>query len=278
MASKRYSALLPANYRQVCRLSCVPVIVRAGHLIIADTLTSNHYYLNVMFKILLSAGKDLFDLLYPVSCLVCGDRQVDRCHLCTYCLDHAFEPSNEDGRESSEGLVLPEWITMQHTLWEFDKGGFLQDVLHHVKYSGLADMGVTLGEKLGKELLNNRYLRVSHETILLPVPLHPARERKRGYNQSFLIAFGIANMTGAEIAPHGAVQRIRNTRTQTGLNASNRRKNLSGAFTIREQQAFVNRDVIIVDDVITTGATVFELASLIRGYCGKIGVATIARA
>jgi len=234
--------------------------------------------LKIMFKLLFSAGNDLFDLLYPVSCLVCGDRQIDRSHLCTYCLDHAFETSNEDGRESSEGLVLPEGITMQHTLWEFDKGGFLQDVLHHVKYSGLADLGVTLGEKLGKELKKNRYLRVGRETTLLPVPLHPARERKRGYNQSFLIASGIANVTGAEITPKSAVQRIRNTRTQTGLNASNRRKNLSGAFTVREMETFENRDVIIVDDVITTGATVFELASLIRGYCGEIGVATIARA
>ncbi len=265
-----FSALLQAKNSQVHQLH--------ANQLLADTLTSIHYQLKIMFKILLRAGNDLFELLYPVSCLVCGDRQVDRRHLCRYCLDHAFEPSNEDGSESSEGLVLPEWMTMQHTLWEFDKGGFLQDVLHHVKYSGLADLGVALGEKLGKELSKNRYLGISHKTILLPVPLHPARERKRGYNQSFLIAFGIANVTGAEIAPHGAVQRNRNTRTQTGLNASNRRKNLSGAFAISEQLTFVNRDVIIVDDVITTGATVFELASLIRGYCGKIGVATIARA
>ncbi len=231
-----------------------------------------------MYKLLFRTGKDLFDLLYPVSCLVCGDRQVDRHHLCPYCMDHAFEPSNEDGRESSEGLVLPGWITMQHTLWEFDKGGFLQDVLHHVKYSGLAALGVTLGEKLGHGLLDNPYLRVTRETTLLPVPLHPARERKRGYNQSFLIALGIANVTGAEIAPQSAVKRTRNTRTQTGLNASNRRKNLSGAFEVRQMKVFTNQDVVIVDDVVTTGATVFELASLIRDYCGKIGVATIARA
>ncbi len=231
-----------------------------------------------MLKLMLKAGKDIFDLLYPVSCLVCGDRLVDQRHLCSFCLRHAFVPTNEDGRESSEGMVLPEWVTMQESLWEFDKGGFLQDVLHHVKYSGLADLGIALGKELGYKLLNNRFFPVTDEVVLLPVPLHPIRQRKRGYNQSELLAGGIAVVTGARVAPERAVRRIRNTRTQTGLNASSRKENLSGAFELVDAGPFRGRDVLVVDDVITTGATVFELAGLVRELCCSIGVATIARA
>ncbi len=227
---------------------------------------------------LLELGNDMLELLYPVSCLVCGDRLSDESYLCTFCTDYAFETSNAAGREASEGMVLPDWITMQEALWEFDKGGFLQDVLHHVKYSGLANLGVTLGEKLGYKLLGNRYMHISDETLLLPVPLHHSRLRKRGYNQSALIAGGISRVTGGIVADHGAVKRVVNTRTQTGLNAGSRRENLSGAFRLVEAEAFRDRSVIIVDDVITTGATVFELGSQIREYSREIGVATIARA
>ncbi len=231
-----------------------------------------------MISQLLQSGNDLFDLLYPVSCLVCGDRLDDDRHLCSYCMEHAFMPTNEEGEESCEGLVLPGWITMQDALWEFDKGGFLQDVLHHVKYRGLADLGIALGEELGYKLLKNRFLRIADDTILLPVPLHPSRQRKRGYNQSELIARGISTVTGARIAPERAMRRVKNTRTQTGLNASARKKNLSGAFELVDEEPFRGRRVVVVDDVITTGATAFELAAQVRRLCGDIGVATIARA
>ncbi len=231
-----------------------------------------------MIDRLLGIGNDLFELLYPVSCLVCGDRLSDDSYLCTYCADYAFQSSNEENRESSEGLILPDWIAVQDALWEFDKGGYLQDVLHHVKYSGLASLGVFLGEKLGYKLLKNRFISISDETVLLPVPLHPSRQRKRGYNQSALIASGISGVTGACVADEGAMQRIKNTRTQTGLHAGSRRKNLSGAFLLVDADVFRDKAVIIVDDVITTGATVFELAEQIRVTSRKIGIATIARA
>ncbi len=233
---------------------------------------------NVMIDKLLGLGNDLVELLYPVSCLVCGDRLSDESYLCGYCGDYAFESSNIDGNEASEGIVLPDWITMQDALWEFDKGGFLQDILHHVKYSGLANLGVTLGEKLGYKLLKNPFMRITDETVLLPVPLHPSRQRRRGYNQSALIASGVVGVTGAHIAEEGAMKRVSNTRTQTGLNARSRRENLAGAFLLADSEAFRDRAVIIVDDVITTGATAIELAGQIKELVKEIGIATIARA
>lgn len=231
-----------------------------------------------MITYLRTIGADVFEFLYPVSCLVCGDRLRDASHICTHCLEYAFEQANPDGRESCDGLIIPEWIVMQDSLWEFDKGGYLQDVLHHVKYSGLSDLGRTLGRQLGLKLKINRFFTVDNETLLLPVPLHPSRQRKRGYNQSAVIAEGISKITGSEIVDESVIKRIKNTRTQTGLSAGVRKKNIAKAFQLHDPDMFHDARVLVVDDVITTGATMLELAGVIRPYCGHIGFATIARA
>ncbi len=223
-------------------------------------------------------ARDVRELLYPVICLVCGDRLRDETHLCSFCLDHAFEPANSEGNDACEGLIMPEWIRMQDSLWEFDKGGFLQDVLHQVKYSGLAALGVTLGRQLGYKLRRNRWLTADMKTVLLPVPLHPARKRKRGYNQSAKIAEGVADVTGSVIADEKAVIRVKKTRTQTGLSARVRRANIDSAFRLQHKELFRDEPVIIIDDVITTGATTLELAGLVRKHTDVIGIATIARA
>lgn len=224
-------------------------------------------------------GSDIFDLLYPVSCLVCGDRLFhDNSHICTYCLDYAFEPANQEYRESCDGLIIPDWITMQDSLWEFDKGGYLQDVLHHLKYSGVSELGRVLGRKLSLKLRKNPFFDLDEEVLLLPVPLHPSRQRKRGYNQSAMIAEGISKATGAEIVDKSAIKRIKNTRTQTGLSSASRKNNIAGAFQLAKPEVFQSGRVLIIDDVITTGATMLELAGVVRPLCDHIGLATVARA
>lgn len=263
----------PAGFCIVDRLTHV-LLHATCNISTCNVSTSENYMMRWIFRM----GQDIFDLLYPVSCLVCGDRLTDKGHLCAYCINYAFQPANTEGMESSNGMVLPDWIAMQDVLWEFDKGGFLQDVLHHLKYSGLAELGMLLGRQLGFKLRKNIWMHISDDTVLLPVPLHPSRQKKRGYNQSALIAQGISEITGAVPAGSSSVVRIRNTRSQTGLNAHMRKKNLHGAFQVHDFELFRDKQVIIVDDVITTGATAFELAGIIREHAGKIGVASVARA
>lgn len=231
-----------------------------------------------MLKVATTLGSDLFGLLYPVTCLVCGDRLRDESYICLHCLNYAFEPSNLEQFEAAEGIILPDRVTMQDALWEFDKGGYLQDVLHHLKYSGLAELGRVLGRQLGYKLLHHRWMKPGDDTILLPVPLHPSRQRKRGYNQSALIAEGVAEVTGARPAGENGIVRVKNTPTQTGLSASVRKKNITNAFRIKQEELFYNKDVMIIDDVITTGATILELVSLVEKYSARIGIATIAKA
>ena len=169
-------------------------------------------------------------------------------------------------------------------MWHFDKGGYLQELLHKLKYHYLRGVGLELGYLLGtyflhmhsKNELDNIY---KLSPIITPVPLHPSKKRKRGYNQARALAEGVANAAGWELMMPGAVQRVKKTKTQTGLNIKQRSENLRGAFKITDPEPFQNRLCIIIDDVFTTGATTFELAKTIYNVNDESsGILTVARA
>ena len=114
---------------------------------------------------------------------------------------------------------------------------------------------------------------------LLAVPLHRKRYRKRGYNQSMEIAKGVAFSSNIKLLDEDAVVRVKHTKTQTGLNSTERTNNISGAFEIKHLHFIRDARILLIDDVFTTGATTFELAQIIKtvsGYSG--GILTIAQA
>jgi ComF family protein len=114
-----------------------------------------------------------------------------------------------------------------------------------------------LGRNL--ELIPNRWL----PDIIVPVPLHPARLRERGYNQSASVAKGLSRVLGVPTCADAAA-RTRNTATQTSLDRRRRRENVAGAFRVRRPDLVRGGNILIVDDVITTGATVGALAAALR--------------
>jgi ComF family protein len=184
------------------------------------------------------------------------------------------------GVQSSGGVILPEGVFAQHALWNFDKGGQLQDLLHHLKYNRLSGVGEDLGKALGQSFRRNRFLDVDQDSaVLVPVPLHPGKKRKRGYNQARYIAKGVEVATEIAVCDPEDVIRVKNTRTQTGFSLEKRRKNIEGAFKVNKEDMFRGKVCIIVDDVFTTGATTFELASvLLRSGAVKILITTVAQA
>ena len=218
---------------------------------------------------------------FPEVCASCGRPSEAGLLVCSYCVDSAFDDPNPLKGLSCDGVTLPDEIVFQDALWRFSKGSGMQDLLHELKYGGLSRAGEEMGRYLGTRLKEhpkvNAWLDAGEEISLLPVPLHSAKQRKRGYNQAWHIAKGVSETHDIGVLPEGTVIRNRFTQTQTGFTMEERLKNLSGAFTVNDITAIENRCLIIVDDVFTTGSTVFELASTSGMEKARaIGVATVA--
>lgn len=227
-----------------------------------------------MFRDFIKITADWESVVFPRVCICCGEiMPVRDRHICPFCLNNRFPETEAGMKPSTSDVILPESVYQQYALWTFDKGGALQNVLHALKYDGLATIGEEVGSLLGKRLHDSylvNYLWPPDDYVLLPVPLHPAKQRLRGYNQARFIANGIGETTGIDVVPEGTIHRIRNTRTQTGFSVDKRMQNVHGAFEVATAHLIAGKVVIIVDDVFTTGATTFELAML----CWQHGAAT----
>jgi len=180
--------------------------------------------------------------------------------------------------------ILPEFILHRFSVWAFDKGGLLQGLLHGLKYHHLKDVGLEMGAHLGEKYLNSSKLMgelqiEEKEPLLVPVPLHKKKKRKRGYNQARVLANGISERTGWPVAAEKTVIRVKNTKTQTGLTSSERQDNLDGAFRCLYPVDFGKHIPVLVDDVFTTGATTFELAGVLNATSeNKAVILTVASA
>ncbi len=227
-----------------------------------------------------SIQKGLIEVVFPHTCLVCSAKLPDSEYfVCRNCLQNKFEIANPDGKQFSADMIMPEGVILQHALWNFDKGGYLQDLLHKLKYHRLAGVGEDIGRALGQNLIKNPFFRNDTEMLLVPVPLHKRKKRIRGYNQAYYISKGVQSVIDIPRISQKALLRVKNTKTQTGFTLEKRRKNIEKAFLVKDPKAVEGKTCIIVDDVFTTGATTFELAaSLLHAGAFKIMITTVAQA
>lgn len=152
--------------------------------------------------------------------------------------------------------------------------GALRDLIHLFKYAGVRTLAPRFGDWLARVVAENPDYRSSD--VILPVPLHPERERTRGYNQATLLARALAQRSGINLDENSFV-RVKATAPQAGLTAHQRRENVRAAFAVR-QNSLSELRVILVDDVLTTGATVNACAhALRRSGAAEIRVLTLAR-
>jgi competence protein ComFC len=221
----------------------------------------------------------IVDFLYPPTCPSCGsDAPGADLLLCPACRAALRKVSRGDtdfqvalSRLQEQGIVAGCTV-----VWYFEKGGPLQSLLHLAKYSSRLSLGRTMGEELGRAIARG----AARPDLVIPVPLHPVKLRERGYNQSSLIAEGVMRTTGIPVASNH-LRRIRYTLSQTHLTLEERMANVSGAFSVSRQilRGLNGRRVLLVDDVLTTGATLRACASVLReAGVGAVDVGTVALA
>jgi len=194
-------------------------------------------------------------LFYPHNCEACGtDILFDDQFLCARCI-HALPETNFFGTQNNpvEKLFFGRLnITHAGAAFYFTKDSMLQHLLVQLKYRSNKEAGYFLGRMMGYAL--SKAERFNEVDALVALPLNPKKEYIRGYNQAILICEGISEVWKRPVC-RDAVTRIRFTETQTQQNRVSRWQNMEGVFAVTRPEALFNKHILLVDDVITTGAT-----------------------
>lgn len=220
---------------------------------------------------------DFFHLLFPDYCNACeaelfhGEKLI--CINCLYDLpytDFHIYPDNPVARIFWGRVYCSQAMAMLY----FRKGARVQRLIHHLKYKAGTELGFTLGTMLGERL--RKAAAYQDAKLIIPVPLHPKKEKSRGYNQCKFIADGIAKSLGIPVDTTSVVRQVQ-TASQTRKSRYDRFENMRSVFHVPDPAALAGKHIILVDDVITTGATL-EACGQVLLDCGvsKLSIAALA--
>jgi len=257
-------------------------------------------------RVVRAALDDFVTTLFPTDCKACGSPLVraGRTPVCSDCIDGVqvqsmtlcgrcgealdMEGVRFAGQFPAEGLlcsacrIAPPGFerAVAHAVYQDE----LREMVHLLKYQGMRALARPLGRMLARSI-ERLEGEVGGELLVIAVPLFPAKQRQRGYNQAVLLADAVLaelkrSRPGWKLrAAHGAIRRVKDTESQFALTPSGRRRNLQGAFAVNDQSELAGREVLLVDDIYTTGATARGCAQVLRrAGAAKVWVATLARA
>ncbi len=204
------------------------------------------------------------DFVYPRICLNCQALLPDgHEYVCPGCWDSIVRvhSRHELYLDTKQKLIAEGNVYDLVSCFMFQTEGAFQCLAHAMKYEGFERLGIWLGKELGKAILENSI----HADLIIPIPLHKRKFRERGYNQAEAIARGVSRATGLPMRAD-LVLRKRFTETQTKLNLEARQENMEDAFTVLpgKKGHLRGKICILVDDVITTGATLNACAEELR--------------
>jgi ComF family protein len=200
-------------------------------------------------------GDDFLSLFFPRLCIACHVHLVKgEKVLCTICLLSMARTDFHSRRDNA--LEKAFWgrclIERAAAFSVYNRGSRIRKLIHALKYEGRKDIGRMLGEMYGSVLAESGFM--DGIDLIIPVPLHPARLRRRGYNQSECIAEGLSGVTHLPVRTN-VIMRTGLTGSQTKSGRYERWENVKGLFHVPEPALIRGRHVLIVDDVITTGST-----------------------
>ena len=245
-------------------------------------------------------AESLFSVLFPSECRICGLPllNISRLPVCPDCLSgiepvsgkvcsicgervlSAFAEGDVEGfRECPVCRRIERPFEQAVAYGSYDGG--LRELIHLLKYNGVSPAASVLGRMLGEALIPLYPVFEQEKVLVIPVPLYKGKRRQRGFNQAELIARAARKASTLrdrfELAPN-VLLRTRETHSQIGLTSHQRRENLRGAFAVARAAQVTGREVLLVDDVYTTGTTVSECSRVLRrAGAARVWVATVAR-
>ena len=214
------------------------------------------------------------DIFYPNQCEICQkDLGLNENHLCLTCLYDLPYIKGNKSQENALSQLFWGRADVIHTqaLFNYQKGNQVQDILHLIKYKSKTKLAEFFGEKLGA--LIKDYQNIDY---ILPIPLHPKKLRKRGFNQSSLIAKGMERTANVKVNEK-ILKRVKHNPSQTTVTKFDRWENVRSIFEVKKPKKVQGKHVLVVDDVLTTGATIESCVQQLLKIEGcKVSVATLA--
>lgn len=206
---------------------------------------------------------DLKELFFPRYCKVCGQRLMQsEQHLCLGCLLELPRTHYERAPNNRLMQHFMEWpeAVRATAYFHYYKEGKYSGLIHHLKYHDHPEVGTYLGRLAANELNTSRFFE--DIDLIIPVPLSKKKQRQRGYNQCDHIARGISEITGIPIHTN-CIERKIDTDTQTHKGRMERWKNTEGIFHVTKPEEIKGKHLLLVDDVVTTGATLHACISIL---------------
>ena len=222
-------------------------------------------------------ANDLLQLLFPNLCAGCEQPLVKTEQLlCLHCrhdlpyTDFHLYADNPVARQLWGRIPCAFAMAMLY----FNKGARVQRILHQLKYKGKPELGELLGGLLAARL--REQVSTLKADLIIPVPLHKKRQRQRGYNQSACIAEGLGKALGLPVYKD-VLLKTKSTSSQTKKSRFGRYENLKSAFSVQKAEAVAGKHVLLIDDVVTTGATLEACASALSAAgMARLSVAAVA--
>lgn len=214
---------------------------------------------------------------YPHTCIGCGSDIIEKENfLCLECINEL--PHTNFALHSNNPLEKFFWgrmpVTSGMSEFYFSKASAIQNCIHEFKYKGNIKLGLYLGRMMGKSILNSN--RFSNIDLLIPLPLFTRKEFKRGFNQSSILCNGINEITNIPVMVNNVI-RIKATETQTKKGRIERWENVEKSFSVADAETLKGKHVLLVDDVITTGATIEACGSqILKVEDAKLSIASLA--